>query len=518
MVSGTRPKPHTPAKHLGSPAAFPGKRRLETRAIELVRSGAYAAALPLLRRVMAGPNPGSELRLSLARSHFQLGDIDTALRELRRAAQSPDPNVRRAVLGKIAVYLPCAPEASNAQILIARRKWARLEAKVESPSIPKPALSRAPRQKLRIGYVSAFFAFRNWMKLVWGTLDAHDRRAFEIHLFLDRGLPDRRHGYVPRKSDRIHVIDNLSNEAAAKRVAAARIDILVDLNAYSYPSRLGLFIRKPAPVQISWFNTNSTTGIDAFDYAIADKATLPAREERFYTERILRVRDSYLAFSVSYRVPKVVTPPCARTGRTTFGCLAPQYKLTNEVIATYAHILRAAPSARLLLKNTCMAHASNRAEISARFLGHGISENQLLCEGPAEHFAFLRTYDRIDVALDTFPYSGGNTTMEALWQGVPVLTFSGDRWVSRTSSSLLRAAGLGEWVRPSRQSFIRRAIALAQSPDVAGQLSKLRATLREKLLASPACDVRGMCRQLEDHYRAVASPLPKRSKSSGPRP
>jgi len=188
------------------------------------------------------------------------------------------------------------------------------------------------------------------------------------------------------------------------------------------------------------------------------------------------------------------------------------------VTATFARILRAVPGARLLLKNICMENAENRAAVRARFLRHGISGNQLVCEGPAEHFAFLKTYDRIDVALDTFPYNGGTTTMEALWQGVPVLTFPGGRWVSRISSSLLQAAGLGEWICSSRRSFLRRAIALARSPDTAARLSLLRAGLRDRLLASPACDVRGLCRQLEGHYRAMAVRLLRRPRPSGARP
>jgi predicted O-linked N-acetylglucosamine transferase (SPINDLY family) len=481
-----------------------GNPGLSARAVEFVRKGAYASALPLLRRAMALRNAAPELGFHLARCHFNLGDIHAALRALRRAAQSSGPDARRAALMRIAICIPGAPRCTNAQILAARREWARLEARAELPTLPSPAPSRVPRRKLRIGYVSAFLGARNWMKPVWGMLDSHDRRAFEIHLFLDRGLPDRRHGYVPRKTDRIHFIDNLSNEAAARRIAAARIDVLVDLNAYSYPRRFGIFLRRPAPIQIGWFSLYATSGIDAYDYAIADKTVLPAREKRFCTEKILYVSGSYLAFSVAYRVPRVVAPPCSRSRRITFGCLAPQYKITNEVIGIFARILRAAPRARLLLKSTCMANAGNRAAIRARFLRHGISKRQLICEGPAEHFGFLKAYDRVDVVLDTFPYNGGTTTMEALWQGLPVLAFSGDRWASRISSSLLQAAGLGEWVRPSRQSFLRRAIALANSPTTPIRLSVLRATLRERLRASAACDASGLCRQLETHYRAVA--------------
>jgi protein O-GlcNAc transferase len=475
----------------------PGKR-----AIRLVRRGAYAAALPLLRRAMGAANPGAELRFALARSLFHLGHVHAALVELRRIARSPDTGARRAALGKIAVYVPGDPSAGNDEILEARRRWSRLESGFEGP--PLSPTARRPGRKLRIGYVSAFLFARNWMKPVWGVLDAHDRRAFEIHLFLDRGLPDRRHGYAPHGSDHIHAIDNLSNEAAARCVARAEVDILVDLNAYSYPGRLGLFLRKPAPVQVGWFALYATSGIDALDYAVADRTALPAREERFCSERMLFVSGSYLVFAVPYAVPRVVAPPCARSGRITFGCLAPQYKMTDEVIATFARILRGAPGTRLILRNNAMTNGGNIAHVRARFARHGITRDRLTIEGPAEHLAFLGTYDRVDVALDTFPYSGATTTTEALWQGVPVLTFSGDRWVSRTSSSILHAAGLGEWICPSREAFVRRAVALAKSADPAARLSALRTGMRKRLLASRASDVRGLCRELENHYRAIA--------------
>lgn len=492
------------AKTQRSRAASPGTRDLEARANALFARGAYAAAAALLRRALALPRPGPGLRYRLAQSLFLLGDTPAAVRELRRVARSRDPDSRRAALRKIATYAPGVPAFGNAQVLAARRRWACLEERLESPRLPTRAPSRRPRRKLRIGYVSAYLGFRNWMKPVWGVLDAHDRNAFEIHLFLDRGLPDRRFGFAPRPPDRVHSLDGLSNEAAARLVAAAGIDVLVDLNAYSDPARLGLFLRRPAPVQVGWFNTYATSGTYAFGYAVADRVALPAREERFGTERILRVPGSYLAFAVSYRVPRVVAPPCVRSRRVTFGCLAPQYKINDGVIAILAGILRAVPGARLLVKNTCMADAGNRAAIRARFVRRGISGRQLLLEGPAEHLAFLRAYDRVDVAIDTFPYSGGATTMEALWQGVPVLALSGDRWASRTSSSLLHAAGLGEWVCPSRRALLRRAVALARSPDTGARLSVLRAALRARLRASPACDVRGLCRALEVHYRAIA--------------
>lgn len=474
------------------------------RGIELVKAGAYAEAIPLLRRTLAEKDDDPAIGFALAGALFKLGDIEDAIDHLRLLARSHDAGVRESALQKVAVTIPGDPRAGNEQVLEARREWTSVASRIESPRCPAAVVSPVQGRKLRIGYVCAFFGYRNWMKPVWGMLNAHDRNAFEIHLFLDGGLPKREYGWRPHESDHGHSLDKLSNEDAAKLVQAAEIDVLVDLNAYSHPNRIGLFLRRPAPIQVGWFNTYATSGTDVFDYAIADEIVLPAEEEPFYTERILRVKGSYLAYSVLYPVPEVAPAPCAVSGRITFGCLAPNYKITGEVVAAFASILRGEPSARLVLKNKCLEEAGNLAAMRTRFRAEGIADDQLICEGGAEHFEFLEAYARIDVALDTFPYSGGTTTMEALWQCVPVLTLSGDRWVSRTSATLLAAAGLSEWVRPSRDTLVSHAISLAKTPETIGWLSDFRANGRDRLRVGSACDAAGLCRQLESHYRTIA--------------
>ena len=141
-----------------------------------------------------------------------------------------------------------------------------------------------------------------------------------------------------------------------------------------------------------------------------------------------------------------------------------------------------------------------RAHVRAQFAAAGVDGARLELDGPAEHAGFLRGYDRIDVALDTFPYNGGTTTTEALWQGVPVLTFPGDRWAARISTSLLRASGLDDWVGADADEYVARAIALATDPATPARLAELRRTMRARLKASPACDVAGFARQMERLY------------------
>ena len=218
----------------------------------------------------------------------------------------------------------------------------------------------------------------------------------------------------------------------------------------------------------------------------------------------------YLAFEVTYPVPDVAPPPFQRKPvRFTFGCLASQYKITPPVVRAWSRILAAAPDARLIVKNAAMKSADNQRFMADRLTDAGVDPARVQLDGPSEHFEFLQKYDHIDLALDTFPYNGGTTTMEALWQGVPVLTFDGDRWASRTSATLLRNAGLDQYVADDEDRYIQRAVEHATTPDRADGPASLRADMRSQLRGSPACDTRKLAQDMEAIYCRIWSSHPR---------
>jgi predicted O-linked N-acetylglucosamine transferase (SPINDLY family) len=464
-------------------------------------SRSYGAAVDALGRAVALRADAGAARCNLAEALFQLGAVDNAAQHYLLAAKDGNTAVVNAASKNLAVIAPGVSIFDNAGISALRRFWMHRAGDGVAP-LP-PVARRAEDRKLRIGYVSAFFGTSNWMKPVFGVINQHDRERFEVHLLSDGGDPDAASGYEDHAGDRIWRIAGMPNAALADRIRSEGLDVLIDLNGYSVLERLPLFLYRPAPRQIAWFNAFATMGTAAFDCLIADAAVLPAAEERFYCEAIRRVPGSYLAFTVPYPVPAVTPPPYLENGDLTFGCLASSYKLTDATLAAWAAILKAAPSARLLVKNSRLDDASNRDALLARCAQHGIGPERMLLEGGAEHFCFLEAYGRIDVALDVFPYNGGTTTMEALWQGVPVLTFDGDRCASRTSRSLLLAAGLGEWVARDVRHYIDTAIQLTTAGDTPARLSQLRQTMRATLAASPACDCLTLCRALEALYAAA---------------
>jgi predicted O-linked N-acetylglucosamine transferase (SPINDLY family) len=356
---------------------------------------------------------------------------------------------------------------------------------------------------LRIGYLSSFFHHRNWMKPVWGVVNNHDRDVFEVHLFSDAPESGIQYGYRKDPRDRFHDISGLANEAVAQRIEANEIDVLVDLNGYSKFPRLPLLALRPAPVVVSWFNMYATSGMSCFDALIADSHVIPIGEEVSYSEPVVRLPSCYLTFEVGYPVPDVAPPPCLSQGYITFGCLAPQYKIIPQVLEAWARILHGSPSSRLVLKNVILGSAEGRRLVQEKLARLDIPPERVELDGPAEHHVFLEKYAAIDLTLDTFPYNGGTTTMEALWQGTPVLTFTGDRLASRISASLLHNAGLSDFVAPDLEGYMRQAVALAQAPDTPMKLAELRRNMRERLLGAPVCDVRSAARALEQEYRRL---------------
>jgi predicted O-linked N-acetylglucosamine transferase (SPINDLY family) len=459
-------------------------------------SGAYPIAMVCFGKALEIQADWHEAQHNLARVHFEMGEVDEALALFRKAAQGPVPELPDAM---IAVIIPGSPASDNQAIREARQAWA-------DRYLPSPQprnLARERGSTLRIGYVSSFFHRENWMKPVWGLINKHDREGFEIHLFSGAPASASGPGYRAQPSDRFHDISGVTNEGVAQQIADAEIDVLVDLNGYSDMRRLPLFALRPAPVIAGWFNTFATTGMRYYDYLIGDDQVIPAEDERFYTEKILRVPGSYLTFEVSYPVPDVVGPPCGSGSPIAFGCLAPEYKITPEVIATWSRILQDCPTTTLLLKSTALKDANVVAYVTARFDKCGIASSRLQLEGPADHFEFLKAYNRIDIALDTFPYNGGTTTTEAIWQGVPAVSFWGDRWVSRTSASILRAGNLGRFVADSRDDYVKLAVQLANDSRTPEFLTSLRRNMREDLRRSSVCDTAGFARAIEAVYRQM---------------
>jgi protein O-GlcNAc transferase len=463
------------------------------------KKGDDAIALGCFRKALSLAAEHGETHHNLGKVLHKLGLTDEAIERFQSAL----------ALGKgflpstaIATLIPGSPRATNRTVLEARRFWAETHL---PPVDPHKRFRRAPAQgrRLRVGYLSSFFQSHNWMKPVWGLLNHHNRDRFDVFLFSDAPEAACLGSYRKHPRDRFQDITGLSNLATADCIDKCDLDILVDLNGYSRIDRLAVIALKPAPIIVGWFNLYATSGMACYDYLIGDNEVIPPEEETFYTEKILRVPGCYLTYEVLYPVPDVVDPPVLSSGKMTFGSLASQYKITEPVVEAWSRILVSAQDTRLFLKNATLDSVANREFLAKRFESHGVPRHRITLEGSANHFDFLAAYGSMDLALDTFPYNGGTTTLEAVWQGVPVITFHGDRWATRQSASINRAAGLREFVARNLDEYISSAIALAKNPDTPARLTELRRTMRDRLVHSPLCDTVNFARNMESLYEGI---------------
>jgi predicted O-linked N-acetylglucosamine transferase (SPINDLY family) len=249
--------------------------------------------------------------------------------------------------------------------------------------------------------------------------------------------------------------------------------------------RMLLFARRSAPLQITWLGYVGTTGVPTMDAILADAFHVRPGEEAFYMESVLRMPHGYICYGPPVDAPPVAPLPALTTGRVTFGCFNGAAKYSQRMFAAWAEILNQVPGSRLSLKTGGLDDAGVRSGIERRFAKLGIAPERIKFEGWSKAGELLAAYHHVDLALDTQPYSGGLTTCEALWMGVPVITMPGQTFAGRHSTSHATNAGLGDFVAADLERYIRLAVDRANKLD---QLSVLRGQIRERMEKSPLCD------------------------------
>jgi predicted O-linked N-acetylglucosamine transferase (SPINDLY family) len=444
------------------------------------------------------------LNPALAPAHANLGatllaqgDLDAAAGCLREALRL-DPDLDGAHSNYLfALHYRHDIDAAET-FRIARDYQARFAAPLAAAVRPHDN-SRDPQRPLRIGYLSADLRQHPLGFFLEPVLESHDRAGFEITCYSGVVKPDAVTERLRARSDRWVDALAYSDEALAEKIRADGIDILVDLSGHTAGHRLLVMARKPAPVQATWMGYLDGTGLDAVDYLITDEWTAPAAEGgRHFSETLWRLPEVYQCYRPPSYAPPVAPAPCTSTGVVTFGCLNNLAKVNDDVVETWSAIVHATPGSRLLIKTNNLDDAPTLERTRGRFTALGIAADRLLLEGGAPHEEFLAAYRRVDIALDPFPYSGGLSTCEALWMGVPVIKRLDRRFLSRFGASFLAVTGLESLLAATRDDYIRIAANLAADP---ARLLALRSGLRERMAASTLCRGEIFTPQLEAAYR-----------------
>ena len=428
------------------------------------------------------------------------GEITEAVELLRRCLElNPDsPEVR----SNIILTMHYDPAVSDVELAEQHREWDRRHGSPKTGSITGHPNSKEPGRRLRVGYVSADLRDHVVGRALLPAFRHHDHAAFEItcySLCQAQAMTDE----FKSRADRWRDMAGTSDAEFARQVQADEIDILIDLSLHTSDNRLTAFALKPAPIQATWLGCPESSGLSVMDYRISDRHLEPSAGNPLAAadEKACLLPDSWTCYEAPAGYPEVNELPARRNGYVTFGSFNNSCKISDEVLATWGRILRAVPNSRLMLLAKQGGHRRRMTEVME---SNGIAAERLVFADylPAtdnlDQGRLLSRYHHVDIALDTFPYNGMTTTLDALWMGAPVVSLIGRRSLGRAGLSLLTTVGLPRFAVENIDAYVDLATKTAQDLD---GLAVLRAGLRPKMQASPLIDAPAFTRKLEAGLR-----------------
>lgn len=447
--------------------------------------GRIDEAVAVLERAAKLNAERSETWNNLGNLYKEQGRVDDAVAAYDRAL-ALDRFMQEAFSNRLAA-MKLRSDIPPADNLAWHRRWSGWFEAVCSDRLPLRN-TPDPSRRLRIGYVSpdCHTAMPDFIRPIWRH---HDPARFEVFVYFNRAPNAARLPAVGAS----RTMAGLSDAQVAEQIRADGIDILIDLAGHTGKNRLGVFARQPAPVQITWLDYLGTTGLRAMQYRITDAiADPPGQTEDCHTESLLRMPHTQWCWEPPANAAPVTTLPALSHGALTFGSFNNYSKLTDATLALWRALLARLPETRLLVVSAPEGAARERLR---RMLE--VDDQRLILAPRVAAERYREMIGSVDIALDPTPFSGATTTLDALWQGVPVATVGGPHSWSRSTASILAALGLGDWRFQSSEDMTSALARLAREP---AKLADLRGELRERVAASPLTDAAAFTRVLESHF------------------
>jgi protein O-GlcNAc transferase len=445
------------------------------------------------------PAPGDELKAhsNIANCYNTLGRMDQALAHYRHAlAMKPD---LADTASSIAACINYDPEATPQAVFDTHRDWARRFARQDLQQT-RWVRSHDAQRTLRVGLVSPDLRRHPVAALCAGMLPHLPAHGIEVHAYYNFATTDIISERLRGSVAAWHAVHALDDEKLAAQIDADGIDILIDMAGHTTYNRLGVFARKPAPLQVSWLGYFNSTGLDTFDAFLSDPWSSPAGQEAWFAERLVHLPHTRFCYQPWEFTPEVNELSALATGQVTFGSFNNLAKLNERVLALWGRVIQATPGSRLVVQTKALDDRANMARFAALAASHGIPAGRLELRGfmPLEQVA--RAWQGIDIALDPFPFCGGMTSFDALWMGVPVVTLEQPLIAGRQTLSMLHNLGLPELVATGADDYVRIASALARDLP---RLARLRQELRPRFAASPLADHAGFARDWSSALRQL---------------
>jgi predicted O-linked N-acetylglucosamine transferase (SPINDLY family) len=467
--------------------------------VAYAQAGQTDDAIAAFERAIAEDPNYSDAYNNLGNAYKEQGSLDQAIAAYRKSLSinPADAEVRSNLINLLQFH----PDITLADIQREQREWSRIHELPLKRSIAPHTNSREPHKRLRIGYVSADFRNHCQAFFMMPLLAHHDRGQFDIFCYSGVRRPDAFTAQLRSLAGQWRDISNMPDEQAADLIRKDQIDILVDLTQHMAYNRLPLFARKPAPVQAAWLGYPGSTGLEAMDFRITDPYLDPpgTPNQAFYSERSIRLPDAFWCYDPLSDVAVNELPALTR-GHVTFGSLNNFCKVNPQVIGLWARVMQAIPGSRLLILTDPGSHRARTLE-SFRQSGLVDTEARIDFVAKCDRREYLELCHRIDIILDTFPYNGHTTSLDALWMGVPVVSIAGTMPVGRAGLSLLSNLNLAdEFLASNEEQFVQIARRWSEDQE---RLRTLRRSLRARLKSSALMDAARFAKNMEAAYREM---------------
>jgi predicted O-linked N-acetylglucosamine transferase (SPINDLY family) len=429
---------------------------------------------------------------------FAIGRVTDALASYDKAL-SIKPDLSDALSSKIFV-LDFVSDAGFAEQQHARKQWQQFvgsDLAVRSPT--RHTNTREAGRRIKVGYVSSDFRDHSAARAFRPVLLNHDKSQIEVTCYSCSHVRDGFTEDFQAAADRWRDVSQCSDDALCEQIQADQIDILVDLSGHSVGNRLGVFARKPAPVQVSAWGHAAGTGLRAIDYLFADPVVCPAAVRHLFAEKIFDLPCNISIEPLPQTVRRSSLPLLSKR-HITFGVFNRANKVSDEAIELWARILQSIPKSQILMKHGGFDVESTRNSCLEKFAVHGISGERIAFRGETSRRDHLAAFSEVDISLDPFPMGGGISTWESLQMGVPVVAKLGNSIVSRVGGAIVSSVGMGDWVSDTADGYLAIAVKFASSPE---HLETLRRELPSMVSRSAAGNSASYTRAVEAAYRMM---------------
>ena len=433
-----------------------------------------------------------EAYIDLGTTLTMIGDIKGAIFNYQKAIELK-PNLNFAYSNIF--FTLCYLENNNSEFYFSLiNKFRSSLVSIKKDLLIKFRFETKPK-KLKIGFISGDFKEHPVGYLLKDTLKYLKEKNLKLFAYSNTLKKDNYSLKLKSHFNSWNEIYNKTDKELVNQIRNDGIHILIDLSGHSAKNRLPIFINKVAPIQITWGGYPGSTGISEIDYIIGDGYVTPFKDKKYFTEKIFHLPNIWISFTAPDFDIKIKELPANKNKYITFGSFNNLAKINEDVICLWSKIIKAVPKSKIFFKSAPLDNLNMRKKLIDNFKKYNIDSNSIILEGKSARYQSLESYNKVDIALDPFPYSGAITTFEAMWMGVPVLTKKGSKFVSRQTESINNNSNMSDWVAENEEDYYKKAIKFASDIKY---LSKVKANLRNKVLSSPSFNSSLFAKQFDE--------------------